>query len=237
MVKGETYLGIAIVLLLVIVLIFAGSFNDKLSITGNVVGDNVTGNETEEVEVNETETNETIVNETAVNETETNETTDDTTDDTTTDTTDDTTDEVIETNQTTTQETDSVDDQVSKIIKELEEQAALDAQTALDAQEDEKINIPLLTGNIIEGTNETCFGCVYNDKCYEVNDSKKDKYCLPDLTWTNQSEFNTTCVYDFECESGNCLDERCAKFDILKEIIDFLKKLFTTEQEIVENAS
>ena len=236
MIKGETYLGVAVVLLLVIVLVFAGSFNDNVNLTGNVVGDNVTEtNETEtnetEVVINETETNETevVINETETNETETNETEESSTitgntveeedeeeEEETEDTTEDTTEEPTVITPTPPAVNEVVEKPVTDDVKETQE--------------------PGITGGVVSEENTTeCLGCLYEEKCFEINNSKKNKYCLEYETWVNQSILEEICTYDFECESNNCIDEECARFDILKEILEFLKELFTNEQKIVEN--
>jgi len=286
--RGETYLGIAVILLLVVILIFAGSFSDNAGMTGRVVDEDVNetedededvnetedededvnetdddvnetedeSNETEiDDDVNETETNETATNETTTNQTATNETvTNETTE--TTETTDQAQEETTTTTEgesttqvpvtpdeeestvqvsinastnATTNESSNVSDEVSRIIRELEEQAALEANQTASGERG-------ITGGVVEGEEEVeCLDCKYKNKCYEINDTKKGRYCVENQTWLDRSEFNETCVADFECGSNNCVSEQCAKFDLIKEIKEFFKRIFTREREVLEN--
>ena len=96
-----------------------------------------------------------------------------------------------------------------------------------------------ITGKIIGPDNETCYGCVLKDNCYEEGDRKKGKYCLANTEWANQTAFNQTCAEDYMCKSGNCLDETCGKFNLIKSLKNWFKNLFsfTPKLNATENSS
>ena len=96
--------------------------------------------------------------------------------------------------------------------------------------------ISIFTGQIIEATNETCYGCILNDNCYELDDRKKNQYCIENGVWVNQTEYGEQCTSDFECGSNNCelgeegTEKTCGNFNVFKSVshfFDWFKGLFS----------
>ena len=211
------------------------AINQTSETTNQTTETNQTTNQTQET-TNET-TNETVINQTTDQQTDTTTTTTqqdqtqaDTSQITGTTVEEETQEEattqteqtpVNQTNQTA--ETSPAESQIDRILRELEEQGILEGS---QPQEPEQEEVSSITGGVVETGNETCLGCLLNDKCYEFNERKQGKYCLSDKAWTVQKAFNETCSNNFECRSNLCVESQCTKPNIISFIVDWFRKLF-----------
>ncbi len=133
----------------------------------------------------------------------------------------------LEESRAATQEEQTVETPVESEAPEPQPAPAPEPQPAPAPEPQPEETVSVFTGQIIEATNETCYGCVLNDNCYEINKRKKGQYCGEDGNWINQTAFNMTCSADFECASYNCGEGSCDGFNLLKVLKNWFKNLFT----------
>ncbi len=72
--------------------------------------------------------------------------------------------------------------------------------------------------------------CILNQKCYNLGYRKDRKYCSDDrYNFVLQKGEGEFCDNNFECDSNLCVDEKCVGISFLQKILDWFRKLFSTE--------
>ncbi|MFH0936119.1 MAG: hypothetical protein V1815_00380, partial [Candidatus Woesearchaeota archaeon] len=83
-----------------------------------------------------------------------------------------------------------------------------------------------LDGACILVKNETCDGCLDNEKCYPMSYRKSGMYCSDSGKFEYQLDDNNNCENNFECKSNVCIDGSCLSSSIIQKILDWIRNLF-----------
>ena len=94
---------------------------------------------------------------------------------------------------------------------------------------------------VVAGSNETspypgpgegtlpgyaCSGCEINDQCYTFGYRKEGQYCSDKEEFVSQSEDESVCENNFECDSNVCVSGECVSQGLIKNILNWFKKIF-----------
>jgi hypothetical protein len=78
-----------------------------------------------------------------------------------------------------------------------------------------------------EEKEESCNGCVLENKCYPYNYRKSGTYCSIETgSFEQQLSGGLSCENNFECESNSCLAGECVESSLLRKILSWFRNLF-----------
>jgi len=72
-------------------------------------------------------------------------------------------------------------------------------------------------------------GCELEDKCYPIGYRMDGSYCSDDFEFTNQTVESESCDNNFECKSNVCVSDECVSGGLIKNIINWFKRVFGGE--------
>lgn len=74
----------------------------------------------------------------------------------------------------------------------------------------------------------TCNTCLKDEVCYPIGYRLESSYCAPDKAFHNQAKAGEVCQNNFECKSNVCVSGQCVSESLIRRIIDWFLKLFST---------
>jgi len=86
---------------------------------------------------------------------------------------------------------------------------------------------PISSGSEKSKSSLTCENsCPLNEQCYPFGYRKEGKYCTDAGEFKKQLAGESSCENNFECKTNVCVDEKCIGSSLIKQMINFFKKLF-----------
>jgi len=77
-----------------------------------------------------------------------------------------------------------------------------------------------------DNLNESCIGCLFDDKCYPFNYRKDGEYCSIEQKFVSQLEVESSCNNNFECSSNLCIDSQCVSSELWQKFLKWLSSIF-----------
>ncbi len=85
-------------------------------------------------------------------------------------------------------------------------------------------------GEKCEEENEnSCEGCLIEDKCYPLGHRKDGNYCSDDLEFVIQKTESESCENNFECDSNVCVSGECIDSGFIQRVLNWFKRIFSRE--------